>query len=75
MFVLGIDPGLSRCGYAAVDATGRRRRVCTAIGVLTTAADRPAARSASPSSTASSPRLIAELHAPTSWPSSRCSSR
>jgi crossover junction endodeoxyribonuclease RuvC len=35
MFVLGIDPGLSRCGYAAVDAGGADPR-CSALGVLTT---------------------------------------
>ncbi len=36
MFVLGIDPGLSRCGYGAVrtDASGTRAR---AIGVIRTA--------------------------------------
>ena len=38
MFVLGIDPGLSRCGYACL-ASGPRRTVRTiAIGVLTTPA-------------------------------------
>ena len=44
MFVLGLDPGLSRCGYAVVESvtgapasTGR----AVAIGVLTTPADRP----------------------------------
>jgi crossover junction endodeoxyribonuclease RuvC len=35
VFVLGIDPGLSRCGYAAV-ASGRSGPRCTAIGVLRT---------------------------------------
>lgn len=35
MFVLGVDPGLSRCGYAVVEARpGRHRAV--AIGVLRT---------------------------------------
>lgn len=40
MFVLGIDPGLSRCGYGAVraDATGTR---ATAIGVIRTAPSTP----------------------------------
>lgn len=37
MFVWGIDPGLSRCGYAVVDAAGRRPRL-VALGVLTTPA-------------------------------------
>ena len=35
MFVLGIDPGLSRCGYACVES-GRTGPRCTAIGVLRT---------------------------------------
>ncbi|MCU1453423.1 MAG: ruvC, partial [Acidimicrobiales bacterium] len=35
MFVLGIDPGLSRCGYGAVEA-GRRGPRPVAIGVLRT---------------------------------------
>src|SRR5688572_13277756 len=35
MFVLGIDPGLSRCGYACVEA-GPRGPEARAIGVLRT---------------------------------------
>lgn len=35
MFVLGVDPGLSRCGYGAVEAVGRQRRA-VAAGVITT---------------------------------------
>lgn len=35
MFVLGIDPGLSRCGYAIVSA-GRPRPTPHAVGVLRT---------------------------------------
>ena len=35
MFVLGIDPGLSRCGYGAVRATSRGPRA-QAIGVIRT---------------------------------------
>ncbi len=35
MFVLGIDPGLSRCGYAVV-APGRPRPTPHAVGVLRT---------------------------------------
>lgn len=40
MFVLGIDPGLSRCGYGALDERpGGARPV--AVGVLTTAPSSP----------------------------------
>jgi crossover junction endodeoxyribonuclease RuvC len=35
MFVLGIDPGLSRCGYGVVERSGRRPRP-VAAGVLRT---------------------------------------
>ena len=35
MFVLGIDPGLSRCGYGLVEAKGQRGRA-VAVGVLRT---------------------------------------
>ncbi len=35
MFVLGIDPGVSRCGYACIEATSRGPRA-RAIGVLRT---------------------------------------
>ena len=41
--MLGIDPGLSRCGYAAVDASGPQP-VCTALGVLTTRPSDPLPR-------------------------------
>jgi len=40
MFVLGIDPGISRCGYACVEAGGRRSRA-VALGVLRTAPEDP----------------------------------
>jgi crossover junction endodeoxyribonuclease RuvC len=40
MFVLGIDPGLSRCGYAAVEA-GRSGPRCSALGVLRTDPEAP----------------------------------
>ena len=40
MFVLGIDPGLSRCGYGAVRLVGREPRA-QAIGVLRTAPSMP----------------------------------
>jgi len=39
MFVLGIDPGVSRCGYGAVRAGPRPTAV--AAGVLTTPVDQP----------------------------------
>ena len=38
MFVLGIDPGLSRCGYGCVKSDGARRHA-VAAGVITTAVD------------------------------------
>ena len=42
MFVLGIDPGLSRCGYACLEAAGRARPPRpVALGVLTTPAGDP----------------------------------
>ena len=43
MFVLGIDPGLSRCGYGVVEGLGRGRSRAVAAGVLRTdpAADVP----------------------------------
>jgi crossover junction endodeoxyribonuclease RuvC len=34
--VLGIDPGLTRCGYAVVDADGPRGGVAVALGVIRT---------------------------------------
>jgi crossover junction endodeoxyribonuclease RuvC len=37
MFVLGVDPGLSRCGYCVLDTAGRRPRP-VALGVLRTPA-------------------------------------
>lgn len=40
MFVLGIDPGISRCGYGCVEADGRGGKA-VAVGVLTTAAADP----------------------------------
>lgn len=41
MFVLGVDPGLSRCGYGAVRASSDGRLIAEAAGVLRT--DRDAA--------------------------------
>lgn len=36
MFVLGIDPGLSRCGYAVLEPLGRGKARARALGVLRT---------------------------------------
>ena len=47
MFVLGIDPGLSRCGYGCIDAAGGHRTragiaaKAVAVGVITTPPDAP----------------------------------
>ncbi|MDQ1425688.1 MAG: crossover junction endodeoxyribonuclease RuvC [Acidimicrobiaceae bacterium] len=41
MFVLGIDPGLSRCGYACLDARRPLAVRVAAIGVITTPPSRP----------------------------------
>jgi crossover junction endodeoxyribonuclease RuvC len=40
VFVLGIDPGVSRCGYGVVERVGSRSRA-VAIGVLTTSPAEP----------------------------------
>lgn len=40
MFVLGVDPGLTRCGYGCVEQTGRTPRA-VALGVLRTDKDDP----------------------------------
>ncbi|MEM9561165.1 MAG: crossover junction endodeoxyribonuclease RuvC [Actinomycetota bacterium] len=50
MFVLGVDPGLSRCGYAVVEPAPRGRGRAHALGVLRTAADLPV------------PERLAQLH-------------
>lgn len=44
MFVLGIDPGLSRCGYGAVRVDPSGRPVAVAAGVLRTDKDLPLPR-------------------------------
>jgi crossover junction endodeoxyribonuclease RuvC len=49
VFVLGVDPGLSRCGYAVVEPLGRGRARAAALGVIRT----------SPESAA--PQRLAEL--------------
>ena len=43
MFVLGIDPGISRCGYGCVAADGRGGKA-VAVGVLTTPPSDPLPR-------------------------------
>ena len=43
MFVLGIDPGLSRCGYGCVEARGQKGRALAA-GVLRTSPAEPLPR-------------------------------
>lgn len=39
MFVLGVDPGLSRCGYCVIEVVQRRRSRPVALGVLRTSTD------------------------------------
>ena len=39
MFVLGIDPGLSRCGYCVLSVDGRSASRAVAVGVITTPVD------------------------------------
>jgi crossover junction endodeoxyribonuclease RuvC len=36
VFVLGIDPGLTRCGYAIVESIGSRKARAVALGVIRT---------------------------------------
>ena len=43
MFVLGIDPGLTRCGYAVVEAGARGGGRARSLGVITTDKARPTA--------------------------------
>lgn len=40
MFVIGIDPGLSRCGYCVLEATAGRPPRAVALGTFTTPPDR-----------------------------------
>ena len=44
MFVLGVDPGLTRCGYGAVRVDASGRPVAQAAGVLRTDKDTPLPR-------------------------------
>ena len=39
MFVLGIDPGLTRCGYAVLETLGPGKAKAIALGVLRTPVD------------------------------------
>ena len=41
MIVLGIDPGLTRCGYAVLDAQGNRTVTALAMGVIRTSPSTP----------------------------------
>jgi crossover junction endodeoxyribonuclease RuvC len=41
--VLGVDPGLTRCGLGVVDGAGGRRVRCVAVDVVRTPADAPLA--------------------------------
>lgn len=41
MFVLGVDPGLSRCGYGAIEAVAGAAPAARAYGVLRTDKDDP----------------------------------
>jgi crossover junction endodeoxyribonuclease RuvC len=41
MIVLGIDPGLTRCGYAVIEGKGGRTLVALALGVIRTAPSSP----------------------------------
>jgi len=41
VFVLGIDPGLSRCGYGCVEQQGNGQARPIAVGVLSTSASAP----------------------------------
>ncbi|MGI9612473.1 MAG: crossover junction endodeoxyribonuclease RuvC [Acidimicrobiales bacterium] len=41
MFVLGVDPGLSRCGYAVVEPGRHHRAIPIALGVIRTAPSDP----------------------------------
>jgi crossover junction endodeoxyribonuclease RuvC len=41
VFVLGLDPGLSRCGYAVLQSTPGSPARAVAIGILTTPPSRP----------------------------------
>ena len=72
MFVLGIDPGLTRCGYGVVSRTGRRLRA-EAAGVIRTSPETDLAYRLA--------ELQEEVRALigstdlTTWPSSGCCSR
>jgi Holliday junction resolvasome RuvABC endonuclease subunit len=54
VFVLGIDPGLSRCGYGVIERRGRRP-VAIAAGVIVTDRQRPSPNGSRTSSARSQP--------------------
>jgi crossover junction endodeoxyribonuclease RuvC len=41
LVVLGIDPGLTRCGYAAIQAIGAGKAIALSLGVIRTPASDP----------------------------------
>jgi crossover junction endodeoxyribonuclease RuvC len=61
MFVLGVDPGLSRCGYACLESLPRHQVRAVAIGVITTPPTDPLPRRLAELRTELA-ALIAELH-------------
>lgn len=61
VFVLGIDPGLSRCGYACLEPAPNRKIHTVAIGVLTTPPSDPLPQRLA-ALQADLAALIAELH-------------
>ncbi|WP_028932324.1 crossover junction endodeoxyribonuclease RuvC [Pseudonocardia spinosispora] len=44
MRVLGVDPGLTRCGFGVIDGTGGRQVSCVDFGVVRTPPDSPVER-------------------------------
>ncbi len=60
MFVLGIDPGLSRCGYGCVSSDGLQLHA-VAAGVITTAIDEPVPQRLA-TLRSELHRLVGELH-------------
>ena len=44
MRVLGVDPGLTRCGIGVIDSTGGRGVAFVAVDVVRTSADEPLAQ-------------------------------
>ncbi len=71
MRVMGVDPGLTRCGLSVVESGRGRRIIALDVDVVRTPADEPLQRRllaiSEPSSTGWTPII------PTSSPSSGCS--